>query len=63
MTYKCQNCGQELTEENIRLAEAEVLVKRDQLKLYCPAYDSEHDTCPGYSTFDQSQAAKWALDY
>ena len=59
MKHKCKNCGQELSEQNIKLACEDTTLPLDEIDLYCPSYSPETDTCPGYSKADQERSAYW----
>lgn len=55
---KCANCGQELTEENIRLAIEDYNGNRHDLTFCCPDY-SDETGCPGYGRDDRGKMAYW----
>ena len=66
MKYHCANCGQWLSEDNIRLAledagENPAEIDPDELEYYsfcCPDYKDESG-CPGYAPADEDKAAYW----
>lgn len=56
--HDCNNCGQTLTDENVRLAIEDALMLEEELSFCCPSYDW-HEGCKGYSIEDQKKPAYW----
>jgi hypothetical protein len=62
----CANCGQALSPANVdgalqEMAAIDDVTDEARMRFYCPNYDSQHDTCPGYGTEDTTQTAYWTL--
>ena len=66
MKHHCANCGQRLSEDNIRLALEDAGthpqgIDDDELEHFsfcCPDY-SDESGCPGYAPADEDKAADW----
>ena len=67
MKHHCSNCGQKLSEDNIRLALEDSgenpagIEDNDELEAFsfcCPDY-SDESGCPGYARADEDKAAYW----
>jgi len=60
MQHTCSNCGQVLSEENIRLAMEDLGgdVAEDKITFCCPGYTDDKG-CPGYGRDDRSEMAYW----
>ena len=62
LNERCSNCGNELTEENIRLALEEAKqfgLRQSGMRLYCPSYNSATDSCEGYGEGDEKRESYW----
>lgn len=56
----CSNCGQILTEENIRFALEDASgLMQEELTFCCPTYTDEKG-CLGYSKEDENKPAYWS---
>ena len=60
---QCTRCGQALSAANITEALNDIGEGSDQLRVafYCPRYNPDTDTCPGYDSADAAAMAYWEL--
>ena len=65
----CNNCHEELSEENIRLARKDAKLRRDELIFFCPSYDRHkryrvvYDPIDnGYEDFDSLEDAEYTRE-
>jgi hypothetical protein len=60
--HVCSNCGEGLSARSVLLAEQASGQPAENLRLYCPGYDSETGLCPSSAQRDDTAEAWWTVD-